>query len=91
MTPSAVRFVLVRIEGLEIDGETATLDSLLSDGPDELYQELAREVARELGLLDEEAANLDSPSISPAVEAGAKSIGPADPAGKPETITTAAA
>lgn len=90
-TPAMIRYVLVRIEGLEIDGEEATFDTLLKAGTDELYAELANEVARELGLLPEEVENLKSPSTLVAVEGGDKTTGSADPAEIAATTSTKAA
>jgi len=88
MTPAAVRFCLVKIEGLEIDGIPATLESLLENGPDEFYDELAQAVARELGLLPEEATNLGSLSTSAAAVDGNPTASSAAPVETPATITS---
>jgi hypothetical protein len=91
LTREAVKFVLVGIEGLAIDGEPATVDLLQERGPDKLYAEIAEAVARELGLLPEEQENLGSPSTSAGVVDGSATPGTAEHAGKLVTITSAAA
>jgi hypothetical protein len=97
MTPVAARFCLVRIEDLEItypgaDGadvtEPATLDLVMANGPDALYQEIVHEIKRECGLLPEEVENLNLPSTSAAAVDGKPES--ADPVEKPETITVSA-
>ena len=89
LTPQAVRFCLVGIDGLAIDGEPATFELLLERGPDELYHEIAHAVASELGLLPEEAENLGSPSTSAGVVDGSETPGTAKSAAKLVTITSA--
>jgi hypothetical protein len=42
--PSLLRFGLHSIEGLEIDGEPATVESLIESGPPELFAEILREI-----------------------------------------------
>jgi hypothetical protein len=91
MEPQAVRFVLVSIEGLDIDGEPAKLDAIMERGPDELYDEILAAVKRELGLLPAEASNLPLPSTSAAVVDGSPTPGSAAPAEKQDTTTSAAA
>lgn len=85
MTPAMVRFGLVSIEGLEIDGKPATADLLIEDGPDDLYLEVSEAIAREFGLLPAEKENLPSPSISAAVVDGTASSTSAAPAEMPVT------
>jgi hypothetical protein len=89
LTPVAVAFVLVGIEGLTYTdpdlGDTpvpATLDLLIQRGPDELYYEIAHAVAGELGLLPNEVSNLESPSTSAAAVDGSETPGSAAFAGK---------
>ena len=98
MAPVAARFCLVRIEDLEItypvtDGadvtEPATLDLIMANGPDALYQEIVHEIKRECGLLPEEVENLNWPSTSAAAVDGKPES--ADPAGRPDTITASPA
>jgi hypothetical protein len=88
---TALRYVVSRIEDLEIDGAAAGLDELLEDGPDGLREEILREVKRELGLLPEEVENLSSPSTSPAAVDGAKTTGAAEPAATVATTIAEAA
>lgn len=52
-----VRWGLIEVRGLAIDGEPATPDSLMSKGPEALFREAARMVADECGLTDEERKN----------------------------------
>lgn len=87
MTPAAVRYCLQSITGLTVDGEPATLDLILENGPDELYNEIAHEVARELGVLPEEAENLSSPSTSAAAVDGTQEPGSAALVVMPGMIT----
>jgi len=55
---------LERIEGLEIDGEPATPESLIERGPEGLVREALGAVRREIGLSGEERKNSGSHSIS---------------------------
>jgi len=48
---------LAKIEGLRIDGEVATPATLISGGPEELAEEIARRVQFECGLSEEERKN----------------------------------
>lgn len=91
MTPAVLRYCLVKIEGLDIDGQPATLDLIRENGPDALYNEIATAVARELGLLPEEVDELKLPSTSAAVVDGNPTTISAAPAGKQETTSPAAA
>ncbi len=52
-----VRWGLVRIEGLKIDGESATVEALIERGPEGLVREIAARVRHELGLTEEERKN----------------------------------
>lgn len=100
MTPAVVCAMLSRIEGLEVEdparpGEDppvtipGTIDLVFEHGPDELYEEIAVEVARELGLIAEEKSNLSSPFTSPAAVEGTGTLGSADLAGMPATTSSA--
>jgi hypothetical protein len=91
LTPSAIEFALVGIENLTIDGEPATLPKLRECGPDELYEEIAQAVAREMGLLPEERENLVSPSTSAAAVDGSEKPGSAATVEKLVMITSAGA
>ncbi len=48
---------LVRVEGLEVDGATATPESLLNEGPEDLCREAIRAIKAECGLTDAERKN----------------------------------
>jgi hypothetical protein len=48
---------LQSIEGLEIDGETADVSTLIGAGPEDLCREIVAAVKRECGLSDEERKN----------------------------------
>ncbi len=52
-----VRWGLVSIEGLEIDGVAADADRLIESGPEELCREIARAVRQECFLSEEERKN----------------------------------
>jgi hypothetical protein len=53
VTPQWVRWGLPSIEGLTIDGEPATTESLIESGPRALYSEIAEAIKREAGMSDE--------------------------------------
>ncbi len=55
---------LASVEGLEIDGEPATPQSLLNGGPESLVSEVLEAVYREAGLNGEERKNSESHSTS---------------------------
>ena len=48
---------LLKIEGLEIDGEPATPESLLASGPEEICDEILRAIQAECGLTAEQRKN----------------------------------
>jgi hypothetical protein len=48
---------LVGVEGMEIDGETATPQSLIDAGPAELAAEILNRIKAECGLTDDERKN----------------------------------
>ncbi|MGD0581282.1 MAG: hypothetical protein ABSC08_20495 [Bryobacteraceae bacterium] len=52
-----IRAALVQIEGLRIGGEPATVESLLEDGPEDLAYEIAKAIADESFLNEEERKN----------------------------------
>ena len=52
-----LRWALVNIEGLQIDGEQATPERLLEKGPEELTREIVSEIRRQCGLTDAERKN----------------------------------
>jgi len=45
------------VEGIDIDGKPATLDTLMSDGPSELYKEILDAIRSEAELSTEETKN----------------------------------
>lgn len=52
-----LRWGLIRIEGLELDGEPATPERLIEAGPEELCREALAAIKREYGLSEEERKN----------------------------------
>lgn len=52
-----VEWGLARVDGLDIDGSPATVDSLIEKGPERLVAEIAARVRHECGLTDEERKN----------------------------------
>jgi hypothetical protein len=89
--PAIVRYCLVSIEGLDIDGKPATADALseCSEEADRLYSEIVREIEKERGLTAPETKNSDSLSTSAAPEGG--KTDPAVSVESAETITASAA
>ncbi len=61
---ACLRWAVEKIEGLEIDSQPATLDSLLARGPEQLVAEILARVRAEIGLSEAERKNSESPSIS---------------------------
>jgi hypothetical protein len=56
---------LEAIDGLDIDGETATPSSLIESGPEAFVQEALLAVRRSAGLTEQERKNSESPFTSP--------------------------
>jgi hypothetical protein len=52
-----LRWGLIGIDGLAIDGEPATLDKLLEKGPDELTREIVGAIKTQCGLSETERKN----------------------------------
>ena len=52
-----LRWGLVKIDGLSIDGEPATTELLLERGPDELAREIAASIKTQCGLTEVERKN----------------------------------
>lgn len=67
--PLWVKWGLVSVEGLLIDGQPVTADSI-SYGPSELYNEIVRAIESEIGLTQAELKNSASPSTSDGAEGG---------------------
>ena len=80
ITPAWVSWGLERIEGLEIDGQPATLESLIEAGPPQLYHEVADAIRKEAGLTEEEQGESGSPITSAAPEDGREQATSAAPA-----------
>jgi hypothetical protein len=58
-----VEWGLIAIEGLEIDGEPATVDGLIEKGPVDLAAEILGRIKAQCALTDSERKNLSSHSI----------------------------
>lgn len=71
IVPTFVRNLLVSVDGLEIDGAPATVESMIESGPPALYAEIAKAVRHEMGLDEQETGNSEPPSTSPALVDGA--------------------
>jgi hypothetical protein len=52
-----LEWALVEIEGLKIDGEPATVDVLVSKGPEALTNEILTDIRSEIGLTEDERKN----------------------------------
>jgi hypothetical protein len=52
-----LRWGLVSVDGLIIDGEVATIDQLLERGPEELTQEILAAIRKQCGLSEAERKN----------------------------------
>jgi hypothetical protein len=52
-----LRWGLVRLDGLYIDGEAATVESLIEKGPEDLAREIIGEIKSQCGLSDAERKN----------------------------------
>ena len=52
-----LRWGLLSVEGLAIDGEPATVDSVVEKGPDELVREILESIRAECGLKADERKN----------------------------------
>src|SRR6202044_2341976 len=65
-SPIYARWGIKTIEGLEIDGQPATVDTLLSDGPEPLVNEVVNEIIRLTRMSAEETLAFKSPSTSDA-------------------------
>lgn len=70
MQPHRLRFFIKSVEGIELDGQPASVDSLIADGPDELLDEVDAEIKRLLELSEIERKNSESPTTSLAVVGG---------------------
>jgi hypothetical protein len=57
-----LRWGLAELEGLDIDGTTATPETLFAGGPEELVREIVDEIRQQAGLTENERKNLESHS-----------------------------
>lgn len=73
LLPAYIRASLISIEGLEIDGAAATVDTLIESGRDALLGEIYQACAEAAGLGADETKNSPSPGTSPEAEAGQES------------------
>ncbi len=73
LQPERLRVFVQKIEGFDIEGVPATVDSLVADGPDELLDEIDAEIKRLLTLSEDERKNSASPTTSGAPEGTATS------------------
>jgi hypothetical protein len=62
--PTFVRALLVSVDGLEIDGAPATVESMIESGPPDLYAEIAKAVKHEMGMDEQETGNSEPLSTS---------------------------
>jgi hypothetical protein len=59
-----LRWGLAELEGLDIDGTTATPETLFAGGPEELVREIVDEIRQQAGLTENERKNFESHSTS---------------------------
>lgn len=87
-----LRWAVCGIEGLEIDGQAATVESLIERGPEPLVVETIERVRAECGLNEQERKNSESHSTScEAGRPGLASDGSATPAVNSDCSTAATA
>ncbi|GAC1496116.1 MAG: hypothetical protein NVS1B6_00940 [Steroidobacteraceae bacterium] len=91
LQPTAIRWGLVQITGLDIDGQPATPESLLADGPDDLATEIADALDLLLRLSPEQQKNSESPTTSGAPVDGATKTSGAPDASRESSTAGAAA
>lgn len=82
MKPAYIRAGLISIEGLEIDGAAATVDTLIEFGPTDLVNEVYGACALASGLTADQSKNSPSPGTSAVPEAGPESSTIASVAGE---------
>lgn len=85
--PAYLRWGVASLEGLEIDGEPATVDSLLELGPPELVEEILAAIEGRSEITADAAQNLGLPTTTPAAVEQATQVTNADTAGQPEPST----
>ncbi len=68
--PALIRWALVSIEGLVIDGAPATAETLVESGPEDVVSEIVAEIRKLIGLSPEERKNSELPTTSGALADG---------------------
>jgi len=64
-------WALIKIEGLEIDGNpTPSVEMLVMEGPEKVVEEICKEISKRMRLGDTEIKNLESPTTSAGVAGG---------------------
>lgn len=91
ITPEWVRWGLHKIEGLEIDGAPATVETLIQSGPPALYREIAAEIRAAVVLTETAKGESGSPTTSGAAVVGETSGTTATPAETPDGTAPATA
>lgn len=82
-----LKIYLKGIDGFEIDGQPATRDNVITDGPPEMFHEILDAIDQVEGLKAEEIKNLSSPSTSSSPAAGETNATTATSAGVPPDST----
>ena len=68
--PFRIRFAVKEIQGFDIDGQPATVESFIAEMPDQAIAEIGTEIEHVLGLTLEEQLGFKLPTTSGAVETG---------------------
>lgn len=68
--PALIRWGLLEVRGLDIDGSPATVESLIDAGPETLVDEISEAIQAVMAMSDYERKNSDSPITSGAQEDG---------------------
>lgn len=89
MHPIYIRWGVAEIQGLDIDGSPATVDSLISDGPESLVNELGEEIQRLLVMSPDEVLGFKQPTTSGAAVDGKEKSTTAPSANEKSFIETA--
>lgn len=65
-----LRFFVASVQGLKIDGQEATVDALIEDGPEALIDEVSSALGKLLALTPEEALGFRQPTTGDAAAVG---------------------
>lgn len=68
--PALIKWALISISGLVIDGAEATKETLIESGPEEIVAEIITEIRKVMGLSPEERKNSELPTTSGALADG---------------------